>query len=173
MQRWFLSVTAINRLMHSSTRRSVLTVVYITTLLLLWLPGTAVQAQTSSVFGNTSPQFLAVDEAFRFYTSLDSNQQLSIHWQIAPGYYLYADKFSLQVMQDNQPVATLNAELPPGTAHYDEYFGDVEVFYEALRMIVGLPEHLDQSFTLQIGFQGCAEAGLCYPPTLRTTEIFR
>ena len=128
-------------------------------------------AQTSSIFPGQA-RFLEVDEAFSFYSSLDSAQQISIHWNIAAGYYLYDDKFQFQLRAADGTELSVGAEIPEGLAHHDEFFGDVEVHYGELRTVVTLPAGYQQPFDLIIGFQGCAEAGLCYPPQRRTLEIF-
>lgn len=133
------------------------------------IPGA--MAQTGSLFPGQA-RFLDVDEAFRFYTSLDSAQQISIHWNIAAGYYLYDDKFAFQVAAPDGTEISVEADIPTGVAHHDEFFGDVEVHYEELRTIVTLPASYEQPFELILGFQGCAEAGLCYPPQRQRLEIF-
>ncbi len=127
---------------------------------------------TPSPFANR-PAFLDVDQAFRFYASLDSNEQISIHWDIAPGYYLYADKFSFRITEPEDVASTLIPVMPAGTAHEDEFFGKVTVYYTQTLAQLQLPYDSPAEFTLEIGFQGCAEAGLCYPPTLRQLEILR
>lgn len=126
----------------------------------------------ASVFGDSSPRFLDVDQAFSFYTSLDSQDQLSVHWTIAPDYYLYADKFSLRAITADGNSTELPLQLPEGVEHFDEFFGEVTVYYHQVRIILPVPD-IEAPFTLEIDFQGCAEAGLCYPPTTRQTEIFR
>ncbi|MDP2091512.1 MAG: protein-disulfide reductase DsbD family protein, partial [Pseudohongiella sp.] len=115
--------------------------------------------------------FLDVDQAFSFYISLDDTDRISVHWTIAPGYYLYADKFSFGIIEPEDLVTTLIPVLPAGIKHEDEYFGEVSVYYEQTRAMLKLPDGSPQQFTLSIGFQGCAEAGLCYPPTKRDVEI--
>ena len=130
-------------------------------------------AQGTSPFGSSAPRFLDVDEAFNLYTSLDSESQISVHWIIAPEYYLYADKFSARIVSPASMAGPLELNLPEGVQHNDEYFGDVTVYYQQIRLPLQIPGPAPQSFTLEIGFQGCAEAGLCYPPQLRQLEIYR
>src|SRR5690554_2963248 len=119
---------------------------------------TGALAQTGSLFPS-EPRFLDVDEAFRFYTSLDSTDQISVHWTIAPGYYLYDEKFNFQVIAPNGAESSVEAERPDGIAHHDEFFGDVDVHYDQLRTIIPLPGNYQEPFELIVGFQGCAEAG--------------
>lgn len=117
------------------------------------------------------PAFLEVDQAFSFYISLDSPDTISVHWTIEPGYYLYAEKFSFAI-SDPEPARTaLIPVLPAGTKYEDEFFGEVTVYFGQTRAVLRLPDDSPDQFTLTIGFQGCAEAGLCYPPTLRIVDI--
>jgi thiol:disulfide interchange protein len=129
-----------------------------------------------------APRFLPVDDAFRFYVSIDSADKLIVHWRIAPDYYLYKDKFrfsvalapetgSLGPVPVDEPLQGLAYGLPEGIAHHDQYFGDVEVYYLETLAELMLPPHLGRRFILRIEFQGCAEAGLCYPPQRRDMEI--
>ncbi|MBU2097152.1 MAG: hypothetical protein KKD00_00175 [Gammaproteobacteria bacterium] len=120
---------------------------------------------------NTTPAFLDVDQAFSFYISLDDTDSISVHWTIAPGYYLYADKFSFRITEPEDISGTLIPVMPAGTAHEDEFFGKTTVYYQQTRSSLRLPEDSPERFFLEIGFQGCAEAGLCYPPAVRRVEI--
>jgi thiol:disulfide interchange protein DsbD len=121
---------------------------------------------TSSLL--SPPRFLDVDEAFRFYTSFPESGVLVVHWQIAPGYYLYRDKFSF-TLNGASPII-LTADLPEAVDHHDEFFGDVEVYYQEAAVRLKLPlEASAGGLQLLIEYQGCAEAGLCY--TLQRREV--
>jgi thiol:disulfide interchange protein DsbD len=141
-------------------------------LLCLLIHSAALAQLPASPFANR-PAFLDIDQAFRFYASLDSDEQISIHWDIEPGYYLYADKFSFRITEPDDIAGVLIPTMPAGTAHEDEFFGKVSVYYTQTRAQLQLPYDSPSEFTLEIGFQGCAEAGLCYPPTLKQLEILR
>lgn len=170
MQLSFLSVISPDlRKTRAHARHALL--VLMTLLLSGMSAGNTVAAQ-GSLFGDSSPRFLDVDQAFSFYTSLDSQDQISVHWTIAPEYYLYADKFSARAITADGSSTELPLQLPDGVAHFDEFFGEVTVYYQQLRIILPIGK-TEPPFTLEISFQGCAEAGLCYPPTTRQTEIFR
>lgn len=133
---------------------------------------TSASAQPSGLFGSSRPSFLDVDEAFKFYTSLDSTETISIHWTVAPEYYLYQDKFSFSLLAPGGNRHELLAEMPAGINHHDEFFGDVEVYYNTLTTTISLPASVNSdSYQLQIQYQGCADAGLCYPPQTRLLEI--
>jgi thioredoxin:protein disulfide reductase len=125
-----------------------------------------------SPFGSSAPRFLDVDEAFSFYVALDSRSQISVHWTIASGYYLYQDKFQFRIIAPEGLVTAIKPQLPAGVNHNDEFFGDVVVYYGQMQTILNLPEAISEPFMLEVEFQGCAEAGLCYPPQRKPVEIF-
>lgn len=129
------------------------------------LPGTG-----SRMF--SEPKFLPVDEAFSFYTSLPEPGIVVVHWDIAPGYYLYREKFGFAADIKAEGAESLSAELPVGVAHHDEFFGDVEVYYDRVEARISLAKSAQQqALVLVIDFQGCSEQGLCYPPQQREIEL--
>ncbi|MDO7565190.1 MAG: hypothetical protein MUR45_01220, partial [OM182 bacterium] len=111
---------------------------------------------------NGAQTFLPVDQAFQF-TALSVNEQLLLRWQIAPGYYLYRDR--LRLVQDGVAVQVV---LPEGVEKLDETFGLVRVYHGTLELAVPLNE---ASGPVQVEYQGCAEAGLCYPPRLQSVPL--
>ena len=131
-------------------------------------PGSATQSPFSQ-----QPAFLEVDQAFAFFISLDGPDTISVNWTIAPGYYLYADKFNFAISDPEALRTALSPVLPAGVIHEDEFFGVVTVYFGQARAVLKLPDDSPDEFTLAVGFQGCAEAGLCYPPTLRSVDIIQ
>lgn len=108
---------------------------------------------------NNQDEFLPVTEAFQLEAEI-SHELLILRWAIAPEYYLYQDRFRLEASNG----ATLTPQFGEGVDIYDEYFErDMTVFYENATLIIPLPEDA-QPFSLRVVSQGCAEAGLCYPP---------
>ncbi|MFK8018526.1 MAG: protein-disulfide reductase DsbD family protein [Pseudomonadales bacterium] len=109
---------------------------------------------------NETVEFLPVEEAYKLLAERSSNGDLSFSWSIAEGYYLYGHAFSGAVIKgDEEQEMVLN--VPPGLAKTDEYFGDVEVYYHNA-LISAQPALEAEQFS--ITSQGCADAGLCYPP---------
>lgn len=141
-------------------------------LLIEALLGSTLLAQTLPGSGNsllTTPRYLPVDQAFRYYTSLPSTGKLAVHWEIEPGYYLYKSKFDFKVLASGAEQA-FTLQLPDGKPHSDEFFGDVEVYFENMAAEISFPETMPSGeITLLIEYQGCAEAGFCY--TLQRREI--
>lgn len=110
----------------------------------------------------TEPQFLPVDEAFMLTVNRQGNQ-LQLHWLVQPGYYLYRDKLSFSGINHK-----VQAELPSGVQKFDEIFGEVEVYYEELAISLQIfGDFGEDTHKIVIGYQGCADAGLCYPPQKR------
>jgi thiol:disulfide interchange protein DsbD len=102
-------------------------------------------------------EFLPVEQAYQLQVDV-IDDHLLLHWDIADGYYLYRHPFDFAVADGTR----LTAALPAGKSKVDEYFGQVEVYYHSLDVkLAGLPA---AAFTLQVTSQGCADAGLCYPP---------
>ena len=115
-------------------------------------------------------ELLPVDEAFRVSARAAGPDAVELRWQIAPGYYLYRDKFKF----DSQDPVRLGApQLPPGEVKDDPNFGRLEVFHR--EVVARLPiERSDPNLTtlhLQVGYQGCAEAGVCYPPQRKMLTV--
>lgn len=110
--------------------------------------------------------FLNVDQAFQLSAYADIHNRVTLYWQIADGYYLY--KKRLSVNSDNAQLGEI--VLPAGKQQTDEFFGDVEIYEQQLEVSVPII-NAGQAITLNVGYQGCAHAGLCYPPTTRTLNL--
>ena len=127
-------------------------------------------ADTLAAFG-AGPEFLPVDEAFRPQVVARDGNTLELAIQVEPGYYLYRDKISVRTDSDRVQLGRLG--LPRGKTRTDEYFGTTEVYPENLLAALPLarsgPEPL--SLALEVGYQGCAEDGICYPPVTRTLTV--
>jgi thiol:disulfide interchange protein len=112
--------------------------------------------------------FLPVKEAYRLDGALSDDGSLRLYWQIAEGYYLYQHAFKVREL-DNAAAGTLTIDFPPALAKSDEFFGDVQVYYNEADLTATLPPG-QPTLTFAVTYQGCADAGLCYPPE---TEYLR
>jgi thiol:disulfide interchange protein DsbD len=129
-----------------------------------------------SLFNNGSSKkngsFLDEDRAFALSAERNTRDSLKITWVIAEGYYLYKDKISIAT---TAPGAQLGKpQLPASKTQHDEYFGDSEVYREVLEVnvpVIGASADPKAPLTITVNYQGCAEAGLCYPPITRTVEV--
>ncbi|RNM05791.1 protein-disulfide reductase DsbD [Dickeya undicola] len=123
-------------------------------------------APAQSPFGRSAtPQFLPVDQAFTFDFHQQGNQ-LTLNWQIHPGYYLYRQQIKL----DSALIAPPGLTLPPGEPHRDEFFGEVAIYRQSLTLNVPLRDE-PPGASLSITYQGCADAGFCYPPETRSVPL--
>lgn len=110
-------------------------------------------------------EFLKVDQAFQAEASRLDNE-LIVRFVIAPGYYLYRDQFRFKA----EGVSFGTPQYPEGILKHDEYLGEQIVYFNHVEVRVPIASGAN-SFDLKLTFQGCAEAGLCYPPTTRTFAI--
>jgi len=116
------------------------------------------------------PDLLEPDQAFRFSARLVDADRIEVHYQIAPGYYLYRDKFKFQAIPD--AVAIDASQLPPGKVKKDEFFGDVQTYRGDLKFTLPVKSASSSArFTLKAVSQGCADIGVCYPPHEQSAEL--
>ncbi|MCW5622527.1 MAG: protein-disulfide reductase DsbD [Burkholderiales bacterium] len=115
-----------------------------------------------------TPQFLRVEQAFALRAEAVDAHTLVASFEPVAGYYLYRDKFAFALEQASG-VAIDGVELPRGEVKDDPNFGRTEVFYRPVQAVIRLQRSaLDaQPLVLQVQYQGCADAGLCYPPETR------
>jgi thiol:disulfide interchange protein DsbD len=114
--------------------------------------------------------FLPVDEAFVFSVTSSSPDRITLRWDIADEYYLYRDKVKVTV---DGVDATLGApRMPDGKVTHDEYFGEQVVYYDQLiaQVPVSAPPGT-RALPIAVSYQGCADAGLCYPPTTKRVTV--
>ncbi|ROM60681.1 protein-disulfide reductase DsbD [Pseudomonas rhodesiae] len=128
------------------------------TFLLVMFAGFA-QAAPGNPF-DTKPEFLPVGKAFTFTSERLESGETQLYWQIADGYYLYQQRMKFDGLAE-KPM------LPQGEAHSDEFFGEQQVYRQGLE--VKLPA--GTTGQVKLGWQGCADAGLCYPPQSITVDL--
>lgn len=122
-----------------------------------------------TVLGTATPQFLPVEEAYHLAVEILDERSVLLHWQITPGYYLYQHRFDFS-LEDAQGPVELQSVLPQGLLHNDEYFGEVQILYNSADVTLELQRD-PQRATLSATSQGCADAGLCYPPHKEFFEL--
>ncbi|QLQ26615.1 MAG: protein-disulfide reductase DsbD [Dechloromonas sp.] len=116
-------------------------------------------------------EFLDPAVAFKPAARALDAQTIEVAFAIAKGYYLYRDKFRFAVDGDSVTLGT--PVFPKGKEKDDENFGKVEVFYDSVA--VRLPVERNASgalpLKLQVTSQGCADAGVCYPPQTQSVAV--
>jgi thiol:disulfide interchange protein DsbD len=126
---------------------------------------TPVNLPGNLVSGVTTDEPLPIEQAFIPNPRFDSANELTLAWQIEPGYYLYRDRFTFTV--DAGDIRFSNAALPAGVLQDDLEFGEVEVYFDDIDIIVPFtrPYPDEQTVTFTAGYQGCKEDSICYPPS--------
>jgi thiol:disulfide interchange protein len=131
---------------------------------MLGLAGTA-QAKPWWMRGIDSNEtdFLPPDVAFRVAARVDGNV-VKIRWVIADGYYLYRQK--IEVRPESPDLILATPQLPPGAVKTDPYLGTQQIYTQQAEAVVPY-SRIDAGahpMQIKVTYQGCAEAGLCYPP---------
>ena len=130
-------------------------------LLLVWL------ALLASPVLRAGAELLPLEQAFRLSARVIDRNTVEVRFDIADGYYLYRDKFGFAAEQ-----AVLGVpDIPPGSRKQDEIFGEVEVHRGSLPVRLPLTAAGGTPVTLKVSSQGCADAGVCYPPTEQTVRL--
>ncbi|WP_437613074.1 protein-disulfide reductase DsbD [Erwinia sp. V71] len=120
---------------------------------------------SASLFGQNKNHFVPVDQAFAFDFRQQGNQ-LTLSWQVKPGYYLYRQQLLIEPHAARLAAYT----LPQGKAHEDEFYGKTDIYPNNLTLPFTLLQ-ADGDATLRVTYQGCAAAGFCYPPETRDIPI--
>ncbi|MDC0610061.1 protein-disulfide reductase DsbD [Vibrio sp.] len=125
----------------------------------------AFESNSVSPFNNQSNRFVKVDEAFDFNAS-QTQDTVHIDWQIKSGYYLYRKSIKI----NGKDVSLTPLSLPDGLPHEDEFFGHVQIYRDSLFIKQSL-SNIGYNSSISITYQGCADAGFCYPPESRTITL--
>lgn len=114
--------------------------------------------------------FLPADQAFVFSAESTSRDRVRLRWDIADDYYLYRDKVTVKSAAAGVQLGSVS--IPGGEQQHDEYFGEQVVFHD--QMLADVPVVAAAGVAevpLEITYQGCADAGLCYPPIRKTVVV--
>ncbi|TFW27028.1 protein-disulfide reductase DsbD, partial [Massilia arenosa] len=111
-------------------------------------------------------EFLDPADAFKMSAQMIDGQTVAVTYEIADGYYMYRERFKFVAAGAKLGVP----QFPAGTVHFDENFGkNVETYKRSVT--IRMPVQAQGMFTLTVTGQGCADAGLCYPPQDATVRL--
>ncbi|MFJ7313653.1 protein-disulfide reductase DsbD [Pseudomonas sp. NPDC098747] len=110
----------------------------------------------------TKPEFLPVDKAFVLTSERLESGETQLFWQITDGYYLYQKRLKFDGLS-----AAQQPTLPEGESHSDEFFGEQPVYRQGLELKIPATA----TGQIKVSYQGCADAGLCYPPQTRVIDL--
>ncbi len=136
--------------------------------------GTSVLERLRALTGEAgTPQFLPVDRAFAVSVAALDTHTLIARFEPEDGYYLFRDKFAVTLDPPVDGVAVRAVELPAGEVKDDPNFGRTEVFHRPVEAVVRLAREAPARMpvSVEVQYQGCADAGLCYPPETRRFDL--
>lgn len=139
-------------------------------LLFLFFIFTALSTQ-AGLF-DKKPAFLPVDEAFQFSAAKSENQEnVIVNWSIAEGYYLYQEKISVKLNQEENSSFDLQTFSISPEDYNDPYFGLMKIFKKPVQAIFKASQPpLKAEDVVEIAYQGCTE-GFCYPPEVKEIKV--
>jgi thioredoxin:protein disulfide reductase len=114
-------------------------------------------------------EFLDVDQAYQLSVELGKDKVLRLDWSIVAGYSLYKERLHITSTPAN---ALESIVLPEGYKKYDKGLQkEIEKYHESVSLKTKLKEEIKTPFDLEVMYQGCADAGLCYPPVKRHFKV--
>ena len=120
---------------------------------------------------SATSDFPPADEVFFPEIFAVDGNTVEVGIRIEPGFYLYKDKLSVRALSENAQAGRW--DLPEGKMKTDEYFGEVEVYVDSFLAPLAIARATPDAMNLDIelGYQGCAEGGLCYMPQTRVLTV--
>ena len=130
----------------------------------------ACPASSAPQIAAAAPELLEVEQAFQVSARFLNVNMVELRYQIAEGYYMYRERFKFGT--DDAKSALGKAQIPAGKFKQDATFGRVETYRISVRVLLPLVNKGNGSaviesgkfIALQVTSQGCADAGVCYPP---------
>lgn len=123
--------------------------------------------ESSSLNTGVLQSILPAESAFSLTAYIETPNTIVLNWEIREGYYLYRKSLEFTA---SKPDALEAPDIPAGVQHHDEFFGDVEVYYQQLLVRIPYdPVTLGHEVTLDLNYQGCAEERYCYP--MQSTSV--
>jgi thiol:disulfide interchange protein DsbD len=113
---------------------------------------------------------LPAAQAFEISGFMGQNNQLTLQWRLAPGYYLYKNEMKF-VPTDKNQVKTGQIVLPQGETRHDNLHGEFQAYTGTLTIQITLTPPVHGRLNLNIIYQGCSSAGFCYPPIKQNLSV--
>lgn len=116
--------------------------------------------------------FLPPDQAFQVEVRATGSRSIEVRFTLARAVYLYREQMKATLQPAGGAEQALTWDLPPGETKYDPTFDkELEVYHADVAGGLSLPAGLKGEAVLTVGYQGCADAGLCYPPQTRRLHV--
>lgn len=124
-----------------------------------------------SSLARAEEDFLLPEQAFPVVAKAEGPKDLVLNWSVAEGYYLYRNKFKFRSLTEDIRIG--EPRLPAGEKRHDEFFGEVEILRGQVAVRIPIEQAVGKGgrLSLETSSQGCADAGLCYPPHRQTLVV--
>ena len=132
-----------------------------------------IQRALGASAADTQDEILHPDDAFVFSATASDAQTIKASWQVADGYYLYRDKFSFALKERELGLDHAGIILSAGERKQDPMFGQVDINRGAVEAVIPVnrPAVEETAVTLEVGYQGCKEDSVCYPPIKKRVPL--
>jgi thiol:disulfide interchange protein DsbD len=119
-----------------------------------------------SVQAFATQDFLPPEKAFRVEaTWLENSNQIEIDFIPAKGYYLYQESLQFDAGPEAGKLYKIRPVLPLGIEKFDETFQKkLQIYKQPFMVLLDIKPDLGKPIHVEVSLQGCAEAGICYPP---------
>ncbi|MEP7154820.1 MAG: protein-disulfide reductase DsbD N-terminal domain-containing protein [Betaproteobacteria bacterium] len=123
----------------------------------------SVSASTNAT--SSEPELLEASSAFQVSARMVNDRKVELRYTIADGYYMYRDRFHFSI--NGTPIVLDKKSWPAGKVKQDATFGKVVTYRKSVRMLIPVAA-LGKDLSIKAVSQGCADAGVCYPPLAQT-----
>ncbi|MBL8524407.1 MAG: protein-disulfide reductase DsbD N-terminal domain-containing protein [Betaproteobacteria bacterium] len=124
---------------------------------------------TSAATTKPEPELLEAEKAFQLSGRMRDDRTIEVRYLVADGYYMYRDRFRFEI--NGKPLKLTTKQFPPGKIKQDATFGKVVTYRNSVHLLLPVSkpgktqiEGAAKDLVLKITSQGCADAGVCYPP---------
>ncbi len=129
-------------------------------------------AAFKAFFSHRQKPFLKRGQAYRLTLKAPTKHGLEARFRIAPGYYLYRDKIHFKLLSPRHGVTLGPVAMPPGSVEKNPVLGTIIIYKKTFTLPLPLTgAHANQSLIVSAHYQGCAVAGICYPPVTHVLRI--
>jgi thiol:disulfide interchange protein DsbD len=130
----------------------------------------AMLVSTMALPAIAADSFLEPELAFPISAKAIDRQNIELRFDVVPGYHLYRERFNARAEPAHVVLGEL--QIPRGLPDFDIALNkQVEIFKNAVTLILPLTQAPQSEFKLIVGNQGCADKGLCYPPMERALKL--
>jgi thiol:disulfide interchange protein DsbD len=110
--------------------------------------------------------FLPPEKAFKVEANwLEKSNQIEIEFLPSKGYYIYQESLKFEAGSELGKLGSIKPTLPIGIEKFDETFQKkMQIYKQPFMVLIEVKPEPSKPIHLEVTLQGCAEAGICYPP---------